>query len=379
MIPVTINNTTLWYDRLIYVDVTAGDDVNGDGSETKPFKSIGRAIDDVNSPNTAIIVRPGVYNEVLKNDTTVYNNDDYALFIPKVVGSNTYGYDVIGDSKGNTVVNVDFNRDFAYLVSITSNNTAIKLYNVVFNLNVQYNAAYSSRNCIVNESYGRSSYCTFVANNCVFNFTGQDYRRGIVRKNSSTTYLIFNNCIFNFGSGAMSYTGYSDGSGGYTYFYNCIFNGLRNWTSSYGGYPALILNRCIESNCGTSYSGVTRNQPIVQNVVFDDRYFITNTDVWVDSGWGLNPSGTPASIGVYGGPFAWGGGGNIDIQIPAPNVTISGGMDYNFQFSIKVPSGGSNSIVFQNMDQEGTLGSGTLYSKTINKNSFNKILRVEVK
>lgn len=369
MIPVTINNTTLWYDRLIYVDATVGDDTLGDGSETNPFKSVGRAIDAVNSVNTAIIVRPGVYNESLKSIGSAN-----ALFI-----NNEFGYDVIGEGD-NTVINLMFDKAYCYVVCLSSIKS-IKLYNLVININVVFDTSFSYHNCIL---YDWTDYSTFVANNCVFKFIGFDYTRGIVRRVSNNSNLVFNNCVFILGGGRKSYTGYRSNSkvSGVAYFYNCVFHNLKNWKSISGTSdydPVVTLNRCIESDCGTSYFNITRNQPIVQSVIFDDRYYITNTDVWIDNGWGLNPSGTPASIGVYGGPFAWGGGGNVDIQIPAPNVTISGGMDYNFQFSIKVPSGGSNSIVIQNMDQEGTLGSGTLYSKTINKNSFNKILRVEVK
>src|SRR5690606_15278343 len=50
------------YNKLIYVDSQNGDDNLGDGSKDVPYRTIQKAISSVNVNNTAIILKPGIYN-----------------------------------------------------------------------------------------------------------------------------------------------------------------------------------------------------------------------------------------------------------------------------------------------------------------------------
>ncbi len=294
---ISINNSILDFNAIYYVDAVNGNDDTGNGTESSPYKTLDKALSMVSVSNTAIVLMPGDYTVTLKNNLNSISSREYAAFI----SDNGKNYSVIG--KGyNTKVKVTLNREFSFLASVTQNST-LKLYDLFFEIDIQYNSTNSGMNVIISDG-AVSGTPTFKAYNCVFKFIGMDYRRGIVYSNTAHNFS-FDNCIIDIGSG-QSYTGHKNGSTA-TIFNNCIFNSLSNWFASYGtSYsPFLTLNNCIESNCGTSYYNVTRNSPIVASVEFNSVYYIINTSVWKDAGTGTDPDGSIANIGVYGGPFAW--------------------------------------------------------------------------
>ena len=57
-----VNNTTLEFKEIIYVDGTNGDDTNGDGSKDKPFKNVVKGFDYLNAncrEGGAIVINDG--------------------------------------------------------------------------------------------------------------------------------------------------------------------------------------------------------------------------------------------------------------------------------------------------------------------------------
>ena len=62
---IRVNNTTLEFNKIIYVDGINGDDTSGDGSKTAPFKSIVMGFDYMNAnckQDGAIVVANGKYD-----------------------------------------------------------------------------------------------------------------------------------------------------------------------------------------------------------------------------------------------------------------------------------------------------------------------------
>lgn len=62
----------------------------------------------------------------------------------------------------------------------------------------------------------------------------------------------------------------------------------------------------------------TRLLKHIFNITINSKYHITSTG-WENAGDGINPDGTKAHIGVYGGLFAW---GTKVVEITPTNNTL---------------------------------------------------------
>ncbi|MGN2339847.1 DUF1565 domain-containing protein [Clostridium cagae] len=73
-----INNETLNFNKIIYVDGAHGDDLNGDGSKVNPVKSLTKATSIVDTNNTLIyMLTPGTYE--VANGLQSLLSSNYAL------------------------------------------------------------------------------------------------------------------------------------------------------------------------------------------------------------------------------------------------------------------------------------------------------------
>ena len=187
---ITINNTTLSFNEIIYVDAVNGNDTTGDGTESNPVKTIQKAQTLISVDNTAILLADGEYNEVLVKNPASFGGREYALFI-----SRSYSYSVVSLNPTSTFINVTFNRNYCYLISQT-NVKEINLYNLNINIDMQYNFASGGYTTIISDGANSSAGKKFRSYNCVYNYVGvSSYNRGLVYINSPVDWE-FDNCIF---------------------------------------------------------------------------------------------------------------------------------------------------------------------------------------
>jgi hypothetical protein len=74
-----INNTVLQFSGIIYIDPN-GSDLTGNGTQTKPFRTIKKAVSMVTLDNTAIVLNEGTYNERLSSYKNNTNSQPNCLF-----------------------------------------------------------------------------------------------------------------------------------------------------------------------------------------------------------------------------------------------------------------------------------------------------------
>lgn len=246
-----VNNTTLEFNEIIYVDGTIGDDTNGDGSKDKPFKTIVKGFDYLSDncrEGGAIVIKDGTY-------------DVMALFNGYMGWTLSRHYSgmkisLVAETMGNvTFLNV--NR-----MEVISNN--IKNRIKISSYGIRYNG-YHGFYCIGEDDWTNEFY------NCVF----------------SSEYYADNSRVPN----ASLYTE------------NCLFlGGPLDYAYKYPATGAAI-NCASESKYLVPHGGTKTD--CLFNVTVDSNYNITS-DGWKNAGTGTNPDGTNAHIGVYGGQFAWG-------------------------------------------------------------------------
>lgn len=121
---------------------------------------------------------------------------------------------------------------------------------------------------------------------------------------SSTLDLVFYNCVF--ASGASAYVFYAGNSSGCTIknlkYINCSFpNQFVGADSTTGPLRGEYIN-CSFKNVAT----FTTDSYNYFSSIYDSQYNITNDYNWKNAGTGVNPDGTVADLGVYGGQYAWG-------------------------------------------------------------------------
>jgi hypothetical protein len=90
--------------------------------------------------------------------------------------------------------------------------------------------------------------------------------------------------------------------------YNCIFDCNNYFSTNFD-----MLQNCATVNGSYYGASITSNITSLLNTGFDTSYNIKNNG-WQNSGTGINPDGSKANIGVYGGEFAWG--------FEAPNIDV---------------------------------------------------------
>lgn len=161
---IQINNETLTFNKIWYVDQLNGNDSTGDGSENNPYYHLWNTINNIANDNDAIFVKNEAtyeYEEINKNITII---GDYLKYNSKIVDKIWSNYNNINIYNCYlTTRGFDkWNEFFVY--------THAKIYNCIFDgINTSYSNVYGSYyyyNCHIKKIsniYTTSYfyYCTF--------------------------------------------------------------------------------------------------------------------------------------------------------------------------------------------------------------------------
>ena len=249
---IKINKETLEFNQIIYVDGTNGDNTNGDGSIENPYKSIIKA-QSVAVDGDAIYIKAGIYEE--RTWAGIYESKHKLAFIGEP--NKTI---IVSDGTKHT------SRDNHAVVFETD----CSAYNLVFKYTVGNRSENYSRALVGSGDMNKQQYGKFY--NCVFVATDKAPAPCYGNKDIN---VFFNNCSFIIPS---------------------------NFLNSYIMYGT---NKTKWINCAMSKDKFTTDIYSLGNVEFSlDNYSILSNG-WKNTGTGLNPDGTIANIGVYGGVFAW--------------------------------------------------------------------------
>ena len=254
---VKINNTTLNFTKIIYVDANNGSDTSGNGSESNPFQSLWESLNYLNDNNlktdVAIVMEDGDYDWTPISSGYSYNinskfNGMQVSFIAK-----NHGKVFIKSRKGLEILMCEGNSTL---------HTKFSFYRIVFHdVSGDSNSA-----CLGGDDWTNEYY------NCVFdNLKLHGWNGKIAKASIKTINCLFNNCDLSV-SAMYPLSGYS-------------------------------VNTASTDSDIDPYYGIKTT--CLTNIVTDSNYNIT-ANGWKNTGTGINPDGTQANVGVYGGEFAWG-------------------------------------------------------------------------
>lgn len=247
---IKINNIVMNFKQIIYLDSLNGDDLTGDGSRDKPFKTVVMGFNYLNDncrEDGAIVLKDGTYDVGGIFTGTSCNLDK------KYIGMKV---SLLAETMGK----VQFTNVGEWIVVENSPSARIKvsLYGIIFQSTIQ----------------------------TWYWIGGDDWMNE------------YYNCVF-----APGYCGSSNPvSNSKVKIENCVFV----------GQPASYDYKLISGtsvNCASTVQYLEPNNGTIikplYNVSLDEHYNITS-DGWEHAGEGTNPDGSVAHIGVYGGQFAWG-------------------------------------------------------------------------
>lgn len=255
---VTINNENLTFNQVWYVDAITGQDVGNLGSRTSPFKTIDKALE-MASDGDAIYLMGKVETEYYSTNTSLSFTKDISL---------------IGDAE-NTILRVEQGKS-----EFRSARANVSFY----------------RMRIVGHEILRSSNTAKKYNfyNCYIDLTIK-----LVGYPAASNSLYFYNCHFSDELDSGGYGWYRDDCT----MTNCIIQGLIGNMSEYGYVQAnntLVNDKFFASGVIRNFSW--KNRPILE----PNEFYRLAMPEYKGAGVGLNPDGTQAELGLYGGPYAWG-------------------------------------------------------------------------
>ena len=282
---VKINNTTLSFNRIIYVDGTNGNDITGDGSTKNPYQSITKA-QTVAMDGNAVYIRKGTY-DLSSTGNGLYESKHKLTFIGEPNGTI-----IISDGTKNTGRD---NHAAAF-------KTDCSVYNIIF----KYTAGNRTTNyscALIGNGHDMSSdqYGNFY--NCVFISTDKAPAPCYTNK---SIYVQFKNCSFIIPNDFQKDYTYNNGDGDandHTIWINC----------------AISKNLYTTGRTSTTITSTT----CIGNVNISNSDYNITSDGWQNIGTGTNPDGTQANLGVYGGQFAWGNWESSDKSITLNKSTLT--------------------------------------------------------
>ena len=267
---IKINNTTLEFNKIVYVDAANGNDTTGDGSKNNPYNTVAQALHYATSGD-AVFIKKGQY--VVDGMHTFFN---------------AYGISFIGDIQGSEII-LTKNINGGQYVSSTEN----KYYRLIFTIGPNFASLSADARFIL--WYNASVAFKFAYYNCIFRDPFSQL---------SDEFLVFDGSSY---CNPVFYKGFANVE-------NCLFLGshlkgsVQVFKSTTGcnilikncAYDTQQLRSIIAQPGYTELVDVTT----IGNVFVNGKYSITS-EGWQNTGTGLNPDGTQANIGVYGGEFAW--------------------------------------------------------------------------
>jgi len=259
---IQINNENLFFDNVYYVHGTNGNDTTGTGSVITPFKTFTRAYNSCNLYNDAIYL--------MGDDNSNYL--DYTASINKNIS-------IIGDGLTSKL-----HGSITYTNYIWTSSTGnVKLYR----LWLQAGQFFRSSPNIKNEWY-----------NCVITV-------GIGLASDTQTPIsnrpLFQNCILD--NRGTSYGYYRANC----YIENSIIIGKSDGWVDYGNNNGKTLKTTLNNNNFIEYTDEGKALPSSTTFSYTVNSDFTLSGVtWQNLGTGLNPDGSIAHIGIYGGIYAFG-------------------------------------------------------------------------
>jgi hypothetical protein len=265
---IEINNETLEYNNIIYVDAVNGDDTNGDGSEGNPYKTLQSGLNNTTQNNNeTIYLKPGLYTIARLKDLFSYEYIDY-------IGE--YNESIIEVQRCDGPTAVDIKNNF---------------YNIIFKNSSNFSSNSSDNRAIfINANTNETTF-----GNLIYDFT-------------------FYNCVFNIDNQVTPQILVLDGTSSGGDVDNILKAEFINVSFKADLIPLTInannINLYTLIDCSTNYTSFIDNtganiSNCLTDVTYDSDYNITS-DGWENTGVGLNPDDTQANIGVYGGLYAWG-------------------------------------------------------------------------
>jgi hypothetical protein len=251
-VSINTDNTTLSFSKILYIDITNGDDTLGDGSISNPYKTVNKAFLNATDNCCVYIKASGTYT-VPKGLQSIINPAlKITYFVPaELRGRVTFDLVSTGFStdqvqkQTTTFIGLRFIREKA------GDTRVYEYWHDGADLNLEF------QNCLFDS-----------VNNIPSNYVIYTGRTGC-----TITNLNYVNCTF-----------------------IPSFSANTNVNSSFKG--SFI-------NCAFLKSNFTTDKYNFCGCTFDKNYNITNA-IWKNIGTGTNSDGTIANIGVYGGTYAWG-------------------------------------------------------------------------
>lgn len=254
---IKINNEVLAYNNIYYIDPNGSDEI-GDGSYNNPFANYIKAID-VAQYGDAIVFKEGKHR--LKPYTDHVGYSQLGLFLLS-------GVDVIGENPAKTVLEWYGNDSSERDSCLIGRGIDSKIINLTFIYYPDSNAP---------NSYSKSIFrwCSASVYNCVFYI-----------KDTSAPYVYYNS------------------DPGDLNIYNSIFYFDESSLTGYSG--KLKVHNCLSNQPYRANNGVTNTTSIVKDFDINNISSLQKDEDLLDKGTGLlDPDGSIADIGVFGGPFAW--------------------------------------------------------------------------
>lgn len=244
-----VNQTTLEFKEIIYVDGTNGNDIIGDGSKSSPYATVIKGFDYLNEncrEDGAILLADGEYD----------------------AGDLFTGY--------SSNLNNKYNNMKISLIPFTMGN--VKLTNI--------GEWWLAQNAIDSKILIKIYGITLQNTGCM-HLSGDSWRNE------------YYNCVFLKGyAGSNNFT--SDAE---VWVENSLFVGEPQETFIKQPLKGRAINCASTTIYISPYAGIKEN--VLYNIAHDSNYHITSSG-WKNAGTGTNPDGSKAHIGVYGGQFAWG-------------------------------------------------------------------------
>lgn len=248
-----VNNTALEFGQIVYIDSNNGDDKTGTGESNTPFKTIEKAFDYMYEncrEGGAIVLEDGTYDVSSLFD--IYPTYNLKLKYNKIKVS------LIAKTLGK--VTIDNYGEWNMVESSRDSRFKVSMYGIIFKTPLQAHTYYLGCDDFQNEYY---------------------------------------NCVFPSSYGA---TNFWDENASIR-VENCLFIGRATINNDMPANGIIVNSASTDTNLDLVCRKVENT---LFNVSFDKNYSITSAG-WENTGEGKNPDGSKANIGVYGGPFSWGG------------------------------------------------------------------------
>lgn len=270
-----VNDTTLEFKEIIYIDGTSGNNTTGTGSKDKPFKTVAKGFDYLNvncRDNGAIVMKDGTYDvlELFQGSASYNLNPKY----------NGLKISLLAETMGK----VQFTNVGEWMVveNAAKYRVNIKFYGVIFK------SLYKQWYHLGGDDWTNEYY------NCVLPGNYGGWNGNVKNATIKVVNSLFVGAPYN-----------------YEYTTNPVSGSAIN---------------CASTTSKMDPKNGTKNNCLF-NVTIDTNYNITSNG-WQNTGIGTNPDGTVANIGVYGGQFSW--GSKVIEYAPSPTeIKLVAETDYS--------------------------------------------------